>query len=313
MLRKSNWDASLHGRQPATSNRQAELSGERCHRVLVITTLLLGIPILSFASAGKALPRGLGVQFATEQTALSREDARRQISAALSDDKYLLKKELFTSAQFKTNIEAAVDNQDGYHRAITTYLTADDAALSTWTRQNPGNPLIPQDFSLTLLRESWKLGLIDHFDISSKIIYPDQSNWPALLRSKNPQTCFYPNMAIPNNYDGSRGGTFVCKLQVDVDGNLKDSVRNFCIPQQRMSGEDRQRYCDIITARREVDQITGITSVFDHGQEIKVVEFDERTEPTAAGQFFALRPEVHPARGLFLLYDDGWRIVNIFD
>jgi hypothetical protein len=220
---------------------------------------------------------------ATAQTnTLSREEASRQISIVLKNTPVIKKLSLTISLEFFPRFRSPTqldqyseqDNKE-YVDYLMKTLTAPDSpfSISLPSRFAPDNSRNSvtgrQDFQE--LREAWKAGLIDHFDID---VY-------------------------------ARSGS--------IEGTVKENQRTLCSPERGEGFQSNLWFCNLLVAQKKVDKVTGITSAYTQNQIVKVVEFDERIEPTDAGKMFDVKAEVHPARAFFLLYDDGWRIGNILD
>ena len=259
---------------------------------------------------------------AAQTLSLLREEAARQIIPILSNKEHLIIKTFTIKTQVTRKLvgaKVAIENQSLYLADLIKYLTTvDDQDVRNWISQNKTDPLLSCNCFFEMndpivwgLRDTWKAGLIDHFTVNLQVRHPDKTNWP--FSEDLRQKCLYPNMALgADNQDGSRGAMFVCNLTVDIFGVVKDEKLCASEPASVPAGF-AETQCNVVIAQRELTDVTGITSAFYKGREIKIVEFDEQIEPTAAGKLYTdTRAAIKPARAFFLLYDDGWRIAKIF-
>jgi hypothetical protein len=121
--------------------------------------------------------------------------------------------------------------------------------------------------------QAWHVGLIDHFDFK-----------PVLINGNNNAT------------------------GIDIVAVVKQD-QTICQPEQMPSPDGLLLVCDIDTLHRSVDQITGITSMFDQGREVRIVEFNLRKVATDVGEkLFNYKSGTVRAKAYFVLYDDGWRV-----
>ncbi len=110
---------------------------------------------------------------------------------------------------------------------------------------------------------------------------------------------------------------------------LKEDFKWLCTPELENNPGHNEKIlgCNVTIAERLIVSVTGISSAYEEGRELKIAEFGEKYQPTKAGQFLAAQPgfptgsfanvltgqAIQPARAIFLLYDDGWRLVKILD
>jgi len=225
---------------------------------------------------------------------LSREEATQQISVILSSKPYLVTRIVYRETHLHLRYawaKFANDNPTAFADRVIARLTA-----ATYTKYD----ILNGDPGLMALHESWQAGFIDRFAVSSKLNYPNehQDCWDrAGIARMMASTAAGPKDPEDPVY-------FLCNVDADVVGILKAGVP--C--------SQEQITCSIVVARRQVQAVTGITSMFAQGREIKIVEYNEGLVPTAEGQgLLHLKEEFHSAKALFLLYDDGWRLSQILD
>jgi hypothetical protein len=231
---------------------------------------------------------------AMAQISLSRDEAARQISFVLASDKYQVAKTFTLEATGTTRNFVQPQDRQEHSNKIKGLLTGSDQdfqqAIGNMNKILGAYFTISYKGGITNLRDTWKSGLLDHFEINYGLGDPYGS----------------PPVLDPG-------------MKVFVEGIVKVKFKLLCPPAAggdtgaNHPGIGSGIFCEMFVAQRKIEKVTGITSAFDQGQMVNVVEFDERLEPTDAGRDVGMKLEVRPARALFVLYDDGWRIAQILD
>lgn len=215
---------------------------------------------------------------ATAQTnTLSREEAGRQISIVLKNTPVIKQLSLDISLEFPPRFRSPTQ--------LDQYSEQDNKEYADYLMKEltgPDSPFssLPSRFA----SDSARYGVVSRRDFQEL-----REVWKA---------GFIDHFAIDVS---ARYGSII--------GTVKESQMTLCSPERG----SHLSFCNLLVAQKKVDQVTGITSAYTQSQIVKVVEFDERIEPTDAGKMFDVKAEVHPARAFFQLYDDGWRIANILD
>ncbi len=96
-------------------------------------------------------------------------------------------------------------------------------------------------------------------------------------------------------------------MNISGVGVLKSEYRGFCIEPY----QEGNRACEIISAERSLESITGIRDGSRYDE--RIVEFRLRTKPTSAGrQLFGIAETTTDHVAVFTRYDDGWRMSPFF-
>jgi hypothetical protein len=260
----------------------------------------------------------------TAQVSLSRQEANRQISLVLSTDKYKVIKRfaLATTGTVRNNIESPLpvqpQAQQEFSERILGSLTGSDYDFRN--QSSEVEFIAPTGSTIFDLRETWKAGLIDHFTIEY-IANGDPTPTPHFKFNRNTQ-----------KFESTTILTTGCPpycIHVQVGGTIKDDLKSSCPPQSgiintyptvngllQTNVSPFALFCDMLVAERKVDEVTGITSVFEQDREINCRVRTGGSNRCWAQYYQSNKNNnfgTHHTRTLFVLYDDGWRIAQILD